>query len=75
MTTTHLVLRYAHISMGMLSLVAGAAAMTFRKGTPFHRLAGNVFFVAMLIMAGAGTYISIFITPVLPNIMGGTLAF
>jgi len=73
MTTTHLVLRYAHISMGLLALASGAAAMTLRKGSPLHRQAGNVFFVSMLIMAGAGTYISIFITPVMPNIVGGSL--
>ena len=75
MTTMHLVLRYAHISMGMLALASGAAAMIFRKGSRPHRLSGNVFFVAMLIMAGAGTYISIFITPVMGNIMGGSLTF
>jgi uncharacterized membrane protein len=54
MTTTHLVLRYAHISMGTLALASGAAAMTVRKGSPLHRQVGNVFFVSMLIMAFAG---------------------
>jgi hypothetical protein len=75
MTTTHLVLRYAHISMGMLALVSGAAAMTFRKGSPRHRWSGTVFFAAMLIMAATGTGISIFITPIMANVMGGSLAF
>lgn len=74
MTTTHLVLRYAHISMGILSLVSGAAAMILRKGSPPHRQSGNVFFVAMLIMALTGTYISVFIRPVMGNVMGGMLA-
>ncbi|MDQ3998150.1 MAG: DUF2306 domain-containing protein [Gemmatimonadota bacterium] len=74
MTTTHLVLRYAHISMGMLALVSGAAAMTFRKGSRPHRQSGNVFFVAMLIMAGTGAYISVFITPVMSNVIAGLLA-
>lgn len=74
MTTTHMVLRYAHISMGILGILSGAAAMTFRKGSPMHRKAGNVFCLAMLVMAGTGLYISIFITPVMANIMGGSMA-
>ena len=75
MTILHLVLRYAHISMGMLALVAGAAAITFPKGSRLHRHSGNVFFVSMLIMAATGTYISIFIVPVMGNVMGGSMAF
>lgn len=51
MTIDHLILRYAHISMALLGLVSGAAAMTFRKGSPLHRQSGNVFFVSMLIMS------------------------
>jgi hypothetical protein len=74
MTTTHLILRYAHISMGLTALVAGTASMTFRKGSPLHRQAGNAFFASMLIMAGAGAFISIFLTPVAANIMGGFMA-
>ena len=74
MTTTHLILRYAHISMGMLALVSGAAAMVFPKGSRPHRRSGNVFFVSMLIMASLGTVISIFITPVMANVMGGSMA-
>lgn len=71
MTTLHFILRYAHISMGALALVSGAAAMTLRKGSPLHARAGNVFAAAMVVMATSGVYISIFITPILPNIMGG----
>ena len=54
MTTVHLVLRYAHISMGMLGLVSGAAAMTFRKGSRPHRQSGNVFFVSMIAVLPQG---------------------
>jgi hypothetical protein len=75
MTVTHLVLRYLHISMGMLALLSGAGAMTLRKGSRLHRRSGNVFFVSMLTMATAGVVISIFITPVMANVMGGTMAF
>jgi hypothetical protein len=74
MTTIHLVLRYAHISMGMLALLSGAAAMVLPKGSRPHKRSGDAFFVSMLIMAASGTAISIFITPVRGNIMGGTLA-
>ncbi len=74
MTIEHLILRYAHISMATLALLSGAAALTFRKGSPLHRQSGNVFFVSMLIMSGTATYISIFITPVASNIMGGLMA-
>jgi hypothetical protein len=75
MTTTHLVLRYTHISFAMLALLAGAAAMTFRKGSWPHRKSGDVFFVSMLVMSAAGLLISVFITPIAANIMGGSLAF
>lgn len=75
MTTGHLILRVTHISMGSLALLSGAAAMTFLKGSRLHRLSGNVFFVSMLIMAATGVYISIFITPTMGNVMGGTMAF
>jgi hypothetical protein len=75
MTTGHLILRYAHISMGLTALVAGASAMTFRKGSPRHRQAGNVFFVSMLVMAASGAWIAAIITPNGGNVMGGSLAF
>jgi hypothetical protein len=75
MTTTHLVLRYTHISMGMLALASGAASMLLRKGSNRHRQAGNVFFVSMLLMSGTGTFMSIFITPEMGNILGGSVTF
>jgi hypothetical protein len=40
-----------HISAGALALVAGTTAAVARKGGPVHRLAGNVFFASMLVMA------------------------
>ncbi len=75
MPIAHLILRYAHISMGSLALLSGAAAMTFLKGSRLHRLSGNVFFISMLIMAATGVYISIFITPTMGNVMGGSMTF
>lgn len=73
MSTTHLMLRYSHIAMGTLSLLAGAGAMMLRKGSRPHRLAGDAFVMAMLLMAGTGTIMSIAIDPVMGNVMGGML--
>lgn len=73
MTATHLVLRYGHIAMGALSLLAGAGAMMLRKGSRPHVIAGDTFVVAMLLMAGTGTIMSIAIVPVMGNVMGGLL--
>ena len=73
MTTTHLVLRIVHISMGSVAILSGAAAMTFRKGSPMHRRSGNVFVVSMLIMAATGTSIAAFVAPNRGNVMGGLL--
>ena len=75
MTSVHLVLRYIHISMGMLALLSGAAAMILAKGARWHRVAGNVFVGSMLIMAASGAAIAWFITPVAGNVMGGLMAF
>lgn len=75
MTTTHMVLRYAHIIAGVLTLVCGAAAMSFAKGSPMHRRAGNVFFVSMLVLSSFGVVLSLIKTPNMGNIMGGTMAF
>lgn len=40
-----------HVSAGALALVAGTTAAVARKGGALHRLAGNVFFASMLVMA------------------------
>ena len=45
-----------HVSGGVIGLVSGAVALSFRKGSRAHRVAGNVFFISMLIAAAAGTY-------------------
>ena len=75
MTTTHLILRWAHITMGLLAIASGAAAMALRKGSRPHRWSGNAFFVSMLIMAASGTVMSLFMSSQPGNIMGGLLAF
>jgi uncharacterized membrane protein len=40
------------VSAGLVGILAGAVAISARKGERLHRLSGNVFFVAMLTMAG-----------------------
>ena len=40
-----------HIGAGVLALAAGTTAAFARKGGRLHRLAGNVFFASMLVMA------------------------
>ena len=34
-----------HICAGIVGLLSGAIALTFRKGSRGHRVAGNVFFL------------------------------
>lgn len=43
-----------HILFGSIALLAGAAALSLRKGSPSHARAGTWFFAAMLVMAGTG---------------------
>jgi hypothetical protein len=65
-----------HVGGGAVGIVSGFAAMTFRKGGRMHRLAGNVFFVAILTMAGIGAAVA----PFLPsqqwsNTLAGVFTF
>jgi hypothetical protein len=48
-----------HILGGSLGLLSGTAAMTFRKGSPRHVLAGRVFVASMLIMGVFAVYLAI----------------
>lgn len=75
MTLGHLILRYSHITAGMVGLASGAIAMAVRKGATTHVVAGRVFTISMLVMAAAGASIAYFITPVRGNALGGMLAF
>lgn len=55
-----------HICAGTLGLLSGVAAMSFRKGSRRHGRAGNVFFVAMLVMGSSAAYLG--------NVFGGLFA-
>lgn len=49
---------YLHIGGGTVGLISGATALLARKGGKLHRLAGNIFFAAMLIMSGIGAIVA-----------------
>jgi uncharacterized membrane protein len=48
-----------HVGAGAIAMLAGAAALALRKGSARHRAAGNIFFAAMLAMAGIGGFIAL----------------
>jgi uncharacterized membrane protein len=48
-----------HICAGTVGLLSGTAAMSFRKGSPRHVLAGKVFVASMLTMAIGAVYLAI----------------
>lgn len=71
---------FLHIAGGTVGLLAGFAALTVRKGSRPHRLAGHAFFVAMLFMTAIGAAVSPFLTatdgaPRWFDALAGTLAF
>ena len=59
----------AHIFAGTFGLLSGTAAMSFRKGSPRHVLAGKIFVASMLIMGVLAVYLAIVRHQ--PNNIGG----
>src|SRR5437762_13375841 len=62
----------AHICGGSLGLLSGTAAMTFRKGSPGHVLAGKVLVASILTMGPFATYLAI--TRKQPNNIAGGIS-
>src|SRR6266436_1944157 len=58
-----------HICGGSLGLLSGSAAMSFRKGSPRHVLAGKAFVASMLTMGAFAAYLAIVRNQ--PNNIGG----
>jgi hypothetical protein len=58
-----------HIAGGVVGMLSGAAAMTFRKGSPRHVLAGRIFVVSMMIMGAGAVYLAV--VKHQPNNIGG----
>lgn len=52
---------YLHIAGGTFGILSGTAALVVRKGSRLHALAGNVFFVSMLVMASIGAAVAPFL--------------
>jgi hypothetical protein len=63
-----------HISAGIVGILSGTAAMSFRKGSPRHALAGKVFVMSMLTMAASAVYLAV-MKHQNNNIGGGVLTF
>lgn len=70
----HRILLFLHIAGGIVGLLSGAAAMGFRKGSPGHRVSGNVFVVSMLVMGACGSTLAL-MKHQLNNVFGGLLTF
>ncbi len=47
----------AHIGGGAVAVLAGATALAARKGSPLHRAAGTIFFIAMLIGGSSAAWL------------------
>ena len=63
-----------HISAGVVGIVSGTAAISFRKGSPRHALAGKIFVIAMMTLASSAVYLA-FMKHQMGNVLGGTFAF
>ncbi len=70
----HSLLLTVHIGCGILGILSGTAALSFRKGSRRHVLAGKLFVASMLTMAAAAVYLAI-LKHQTPNILAGVLAF
>jgi uncharacterized membrane protein len=63
-----------HISVGILAILSGATALSFRKGSRRHALAGEVFVLAMLTLGASAVYLAL-MKHQMGNVLGGTFAF
>ena len=61
-----------HVSAGVLAMLAGAAAISFRKGSRWHGRTGNIFVAAMLTMAVAASCLA-YMKHQPNNVFGGIL--
>lgn len=61
-----------HVTGGVLAMLAGAAAISFRKGSRWHAVAGNIFVVSMLCMGLAASPLA-YMKHQMNNVFGGIL--
>lgn len=64
-----------HIVSATIALLAGAFAMTVRKGSGLHAVSGSVFFVTMLSMSTSGALLATVYRPNALNLLGASIAF
>jgi len=57
-----------HVGAGSLALISGTIAISVRKGGRLHRVAGNVFFGSMLVMAAFAAYLAVAVPDQLVNV-------
>jgi hypothetical protein len=62
-----------HVSAGIAGILSGTAAISFRKGSPRHALAGKIFVISMLTMAASAVYLAALKHQ--NNVGGGVLTF
>lgn len=63
-----------HIAGGIVGLLSGTVAMAYRKGSRGHRVAGDVFIVAMLLMGACASVLAL-MKHQPNNFFGGLLTF
>ncbi|HWD67636.1 MAG TPA: DUF2306 domain-containing protein [Caulobacteraceae bacterium] len=61
-----------HIAGGTVGLISGLVAVATRKGGRVHRMAGTIFFGAMLTMAVLADYLAVVRPGQIPNLIIGT---
>jgi len=61
-----------HITGGVIAILAGFAAVSFRKGSRWHGVAGNVFVGSIMTMGACGSYLA-FRKHEMDNTFGGLL--
>jgi uncharacterized membrane protein len=66
---------FFHIIAGALALGAAGVALYVVKGSLLHRRSGLVFVGAMLVLAGSGALMAVFVTPDGVNVLNGLLTF
>jgi uncharacterized membrane protein len=64
-----------HVFGAVIGLLAGALSMILRKGTDWHRVAGQIFTVSMVAMTTSAVYVALFERPNIVNVIAGTLTF
>lgn len=63
-----------HVSAGILAMLTGALAMSFRKGSQRHRSSGRVFVLSMLTVSAIGAYLALMKSEA-DNVVGGINSF